>query len=179
MSEYTSEADGSVRKRRRRRTLVTIAVVLLGLFFAFWYALSYYQAESAGRPSRTADPTCAPVDPGALTPAKVTVNVYNASTRNGLAGAVSKDLAERGFRVGRVANDPSSRKAPAVAEVRHGPAGKAQAALLRSALPSGAKVFADKRKGATVDVALGAKFTRLAPVPTTTAPPPCPAPTQS
>ena len=46
MSEYTTEAQSSVRARRRRRSLIVLGTVLLGLFFAFWYALSYYQAES-------------------------------------------------------------------------------------------------------------------------------------
>lgn len=178
MSDYTSESEGSVHRRRQRRTLVTIAVVLLALFFAFWYALSYYQADSEARSARTPEPSCAPFDPEALTPAKVKVNVYNSSTRTGLAGTVSKALAERGFDLGKVANDPSKRKAPTIAEVRHGPDGKAQAALVVSALPDGTKVFADKRKGATVDVALGAKFTRLAPLPTATALPTCPAPSE-
>ncbi|MFQ6172108.1 LytR C-terminal domain-containing protein [Oryzobacter sp. R7] len=178
MSEYTTESEGSARRRRQRRTLVTFGVVLLALFFAFWYALSYYQADSAARSSRTPAPTCVPFDPKALTPQKVTVNVYNSSTRTGLAGAVSKDLAERGFTIGRVANDPSSRKAPSVAEVRHGPAGKAHAALVASALPKGTKVVADKRKGAGVDVALGAKFTRLNPVPSASGLPTCPPPSE-
>ena len=178
MSEYTTESEGSARRRRQRRTLVTFGVVLLALFFAFWYALSYYQADSEARAGRTPDPTCAPFDPKAITPDEVTVNVYNASNRTGLAAAVSKDLAERGFTIGKVANDPSSRKAPSIAEVRHGPSGTAHAALVTSALPKGTKVVADKRKGAGVDVALGAKFTRLNPVPTSSGLPTCPPPTE-
>lgn len=179
MSDYTTESELSVGARRKRRTLVTIAVVLLALFFAFWYALSYYQADNEARASRPPAATCRPFDPEAITPAKVKVNVYNASTRQGLALSVSKELAERGFVIGKVANDPSSRKAPTVAEVRHGPAGKEQAALVVAALPKGTKVVADKRKGAGVDVALGAKYTRLAPVPTSTALPMCPQPSES
>ncbi|WP_377640027.1 LytR C-terminal domain-containing protein [Oryzobacter terrae] len=179
MSEYTTESEVSVDARRRRRTLITIGVVLLVLFFAFWYAWSYYQADSQARSARTPAPTCAPYDPNALTPEKVKVNVYNASSRTGLAATVSKELAERGFDIGTVANDPSSRKPPAIAEVRHGPSGKAQAALLRTALPNGTTVVQDKRKGATVDVALGARWTRPAPIRTTDALPMCPAPTGS
>ena len=78
-----------------------------------------------------------------------------------------------------VANDPTKRKAPAVAEVRHGPAGVAQAKLLQSTLPKGTVLFADKRKGATVDVALGAKYTVLAPAATASGLPTCPAPSAS
>jgi hypothetical protein len=78
-----------------------------------------------------------------------------------------------------VANDPSSRKAPKVAEIRYGARGEAQAKLLRSTLPKGTTLVKDKRKVATVDLALGAKYTTLAPVPTTTAMPMCPAPSGS
>ena len=49
MSDYTTEARGSVRARRKRRSLITLAVVVLGLFFAFWYAWSYYQHDTSAR----------------------------------------------------------------------------------------------------------------------------------
>jgi hypothetical protein len=178
MSEYTTEAESSVRARRQRRSLLVIGTVLLGLFFVFWYALSYYQAESSPG-SRDSAPTCRPYDPDAVTPEQTTVNVYNATNRNGLAASVSKALAARGFVIDKVANDPSKRKAPVVAEVRHGPGGKAQAQLLLSTLPKGATAVADKRKGAVVDVALGAKFTTLPAVSTEEALPMCPAPSGS
>jgi hypothetical protein len=182
VSDYTTEAEVSVEaRRRRRRSLVVLGVVLLGLFFAFWYALSYYRADTSARASKGPAATCAPYDPEAVTPETTKVNVYNASTRNGLAGSVSKSLAERGFVIGKVANDPSKGKPPAVAEIRHGPAGKAQAALVRSSMPKGTTlVVLEKRRGPTVDLALGAKFTALAPLPTGTgALPMCPAPTAS
>ena len=120
MSDFTTEADGSVRARRKRRTLITLAVVLLGLFFAFWYAWSYYQSDLAARATRPPGATCAPYDAKAVTPERTKVNVYNASDRQGLAASVSRALGDRGFDIGKVANDPSSRKAPSVAEVRYG-----------------------------------------------------------
>ena len=55
----------------------------------------------------------------------------------------------------------------------------AQAKLVVTAMPKGTKLVNDKRKGATVDVAVGAKFTRLAPVPTATGLPMCPAPSET
>lgn len=179
MSEHTTDAAASEHARQRRRSLITLGVVLLGLFFAFWYAWSYYQAETSEVAARPPAATCAPFDPTAVRVEDTTVNVYNASDRSGLAASVSKTLAERGFIIGKVANDPSKRKAPAVAEVRHGPEGEAQAGLLRSALPEGTVIVVDKRKGTTVDVALGAKYTSLAPVATASGLPTCPAPTTS
>ena len=77
-----------------------------------------------------------------------------------------------------MANDPSKRKAPKVAEIRYGPNGAAQAKLLRTSLPKGTVLVKDKRKVATVDLALGPKYTALAPVPTATAMPMCPAPSR-
>ena len=179
MSDYTTEADGSVRARRRRRSLITLAIVLVGLFFAFWYAWSYYRADTTARATRPPPATCAPYDAKAVTPARTKVNVYNASDRTGLASSVSKALAERGFVIGKVANDPSGRKDTAVAEVRHGPGGVAQAKLVMTATPKGTKLVNDNRKGATVDVAVGAAFTRLTPVPTATGLPMCQAPSET
>ena len=137
MSDYTTEAEVSVNARRKRRQLIVLGVVVLGLFFAFWYAWSYYQADNSARASRPPAATCAPYDPKAVTPANTRVNVYNASDRVGLAGSVARSLRERGFVIGKVANDPSSRKAPKVAEIRYGPKGEAQAKLLRTVAAEG------------------------------------------
>ena len=179
MSDYTTEAEVSVNARRKRRQLIVLGVVVLGLFFAFWYAWSYYQADSSARASRPPAATCAPYDPKVVTPETTRVNVYNASDRVGLAGSVARSLRERDFVIGKVANDPSSRKAPKIAEIRYGAKGEAQAKLLRTTLPKGTTLVKDQRKVATVDLALGAKYTTLAPVPTTTAMPMCPAPSAS
>ena len=179
MSDYTTEAEVSVNARRKRRQLITLGVVVLVLFFAFWYAWSYYKADSSARASRPPAATCSPYDATVVTPETTRVNVYNASSRSGLAGSVARSLAERGFVIGKVANDPSSRKTPAVAEVRYGPNGAAQAKLVRSSMPKGTTLVNDKRKAVVVDVALGPKFTTLAPVPTTTAMPMCPEPSAS
>ena len=179
MSDYTTEAEVSVNARRKRRQLIVLGVVVLGLFFAFWYAWSYYQADNSARASKPPAATCAPYDPKVVTPANTRVNVYNASDRVGLAGSVARSLRERGFVIGKVANDPSNRKAPKVAEIRYGPKGEAQAKLLRTSLPKGTTLVKDKRKVVTVDLALGQRYTTLAPVPTTTAMPMCPAPSAS
>jgi hypothetical protein len=179
VSDYTTEAEVSVNARRKRRQLIVLGVVVLGLFFAFWYAWSYYQADNSARASKPPAATCTPYDPKAVTPANTRVNVYNASDRVGLAGSVARSLRERGFVIGKVANDPSSRKAPKVAEIRYGPKGEAHAKLLRTSLPKGTTLVKDKRKAVTVDLALGQRYTTLAPVPTTTAAPMCPAPSAS
>ena len=60
MSEQTTDAVAHEHARQRRRSLITLGVVLLGLFFAFWYAWSYYQAETSEVDARPPAPTCAP-----------------------------------------------------------------------------------------------------------------------
>lgn len=183
MSEYTTESPASLEKRaRQRRALITLGVLVLGLFFAFWYGLSYYQADEHARAARPPEPTCRPYVPPTLAPAQVTVNVYNATTRSGLAGSTAKLLAERGFTVGKVANDPTRRAVPKVAEVRFGPQGSAGAELVLKALPAGTTSVPDQRKGATVDVALGTGFRALRPeaaAATEGGLPMCPAPSPS
>ncbi len=179
MSDYTTEAEVSVDKRRKRRQLIVLGVVVLGLFFAFWYAWSYYQADTSARAARPPAAECTPFDPKVVTAEQTRVNVYNSSNRTGLAATVARQLKDRDFVIGTVANDPSTRAAPKVAEIRYGTKGTAQAKVLRTAMPKGTTLVKDKRKVVTVDLALGAKFTTLAPVPTTTALPMCPAPSAS
>ena len=183
MSEYATESPVSLRRRRqRRRALITIGVVLLGLFFAFWYALSYYENDaSSAQPQIAATPTCRTPDPNEVTPGQVTIRVLNATDRTGLAAATAKDLAALGFRVSGADNDDSDRKAPTVAEVRYGPEGKARARLVRTVLPKGTRTHNDQREGTDVDVVLGREYTDLRPLPTPTAEqlPVCPSPSES
>ncbi len=180
MSEYATESPVSLRRRRkRRRALITIGIVLLGLFFAFWYALSYYETDTTPTaPAAAGAATCRTPDPNEVAPGDVKVRVLNASNRNGLAAATAKALGSRGFVIRGAANDTSKRKPPAVAEIRYGPDGEARAKLLQSVMPKGTTLVNDKRKGTDVDVALGAKFTQLRPpaTPTSTPLPDCPSP---
>ena len=179
MSEYATESPVSLRRRRqRRRTLIVVGVVLLGLFFAFWYALSYYQADSSRETSAGSAPTCRTPGPDELVPQAVTVNVYNATNREGLAAKTAKALEERGFTIGEVANDPTDRKTPKVAEFRYGEEGKVSVRYLRTFLQKGTKNHNDGREGATIDLVLGSDFTGLTPAPTGSAAPLplCPSP---
>ncbi|QKE83539.1 LytR C-terminal domain-containing protein [Arthrobacter sp. NEB 688] len=181
MSEYTSESPASVEARaRRRRSAVVIGVVLLGLFFAFWYGLSYYRADEQARASRPPAATCRPFDPDERVPGQVTVDVYNATNRANLASRTAQLLEKQGFVVGKVGNDESGRKTPAVAEVRYGPAGRADGQFLLTVMPKGSKAVNDKRADGSVEIALGTKFTTLRPyVAPTGGLPMCPEPSAS
>lgn len=168
-------------RQQQKRASTTILVVLLMLFFAFWYAYSYYRASSepGGGSSANAESSCTPFDPKRPTPANTTVNVYNATTKEGLAGRTAAALRERGFTVGKVANDPLGRAVAGPAEVRFGPSGKGHAELVVPMAGKGATLVPDKRKDTSVDLVLGAKFTSLAPLPSPTGKPMCPDPSAS
>ena len=161
MSYVVESGASSSRRSRRRRALITLAVVALMLFFAFWYAYSYYRTTSnapQGTPAATCTSTAAP------TPAKITVNVYNATERNGLAAKTATEVRKRGFKVSTVSNDPLAKQVAGPAEVRYGKSG-APASKLVIALVKGAKAVQDARVDGSVDLVLGEKFTTLAPAP--------------
>jgi hypothetical protein len=165
MSYVVESGASRARRSRRRRALITLGVVALMLFFAFWYAYSYYQdsnkAKAAPQPTCTATSTV-------KTPAQITVNVYNATDRAGLAAKTAADVRKRGFKVSTVSNDPLQRDVKVAAEVRYGPTGTSSSKLVL-ALVKGAKAVKDSRTDSSVDLVLGAKFTAL------TAPPKKPA----
>ena len=157
-----SGASKDARRARRRRALITLGVVALMLFFAFWYAYSYYR--DSGTPVATPTTNCTRTT--APTPAQVTVNVYNATDRNGLAAKTATQVRARGFKVATVSNDPLGRTIKGTAEVRYGQAGKSSSVLVL-ALVKGAKGHPDSRTDSSVDLVLGNGFKSLAPAPKT------------
>ena len=172
MSYVVESGSSRARRARRRRALITLAVVALMLFFAFWYAYSYYRDSNNPKaaPTTTCTTTAAAKPTGkatARTPAQVTVNVYNATERNGLAAKTATEIRKRGYKVSTVSNDPLQRTVTIPAEVRYGTSGTASAKLVLT-LVKGAKAVRDSRADASVDLVLGEKFTALTPAPKTT-----------
>ena len=90
----------------------------------------------------------------------MTINVYNATNREGLAASVAKSLQKQGFKIATVGNDPLGMSIEGVGEIRRGQAGAAGAGLAAARL-LGATVVPDGRTDATVDLVLGYKFTTL------------------
>lgn len=159
MSVDEAAAERAWRARRRRRSTVTLIVALGILAAAFYYASTYFRSSTP-----TPAPCTTALTVAQLQPADVSVNVYNATSRRGLARSVAADLGKRGFKIKGVANDPLKKSVKRVAELRHGPEGLASAQLLLKHLP-GAVLVADKREGDTVDVVLGDAYRNLGPVP--------------
>lgn len=148
----TSEA-----RARHRRSVITVSLVILMIFFAVWYALSYIRADGAEGASPTTTSSTSSCD---ITPQEVEVNVYNATDRAGLAAQVAKGLRGRGFVVETVANDPKRAELTGLGELRYGSVGKAGADLVDEHVGSFARNV-DERTRTNVDVVLGPTFDGL------------------
>lgn len=94
-------------------------------------------------------------------PAKVRVNVYNATEVSGLASKTARELKQRGFDVKEVANDPVGIPIESVARIRFGPSSAQRAELLAYYVP-GAELVEIDRGGPKIDLALGAAFVGIA-----------------
>ncbi|MFM8894207.1 MAG: LytR C-terminal domain-containing protein [Actinomycetales bacterium] len=94
-------------------------------------------------------------------PAKVKVNVVNATKRKGLAAETALALKLAGFKILEVSNVPDGRRINGFAEVRHGPRGLKQANLVHFYVPD-AVMVEDTRNDKTVDVVLGKEFSVIA-----------------
>ncbi|MFF0411552.1 LytR C-terminal domain-containing protein [Kitasatospora sp. NPDC004745] len=114
-------------------------------------------------PAASGTPAAAQGDPHAIPqPAAVTVNVYNATTKAGLAGRTADELKKRGFTIGKVGNAPAEldKKVPGTAQVIAGPAGAGAATLLTSQI-AGATATADARTDGSVDFVVGDSYNAL------------------
>ncbi|MFJ1705476.1 LytR C-terminal domain-containing protein [Kitasatospora sp. NPDC088346] len=126
--------------------------------------------EPGSSPAAGAGSPAAPAAPGAPAatstavpqPQAVTVNVYNATGKSGLAARTADELKARGFTVGAVGNAPTAldKKVPGTVQVISGPAGIGGATLVGSQV-AGATTTADTRADATVDLVIGDAYTAM------------------
>ncbi|MFJ8040420.1 LytR C-terminal domain-containing protein [Kitasatospora sp. NPDC096147] len=119
--------------------------------------------EPAGSPAATpAAPAAGATSTAVPQPNAVTVNVYNATAKSGLAARTAEEFKKRGFTIGKVGNAPANvEKLPTTTvQVISGPAGLGSATLLASQV-GGATKSADTRVDGSVDVVVGDAFTAL------------------
>jgi hypothetical protein len=90
---------------------------------------------------------------------QITLNVYNSTSRPGLARTVADELLGRKFLVGAVANTEASYRG--VAAVVSGAAGQSAAFTVQRNVP-GSDYFQDDRTDASVDVILAGDYKELA-----------------
>ena len=169
----TSLRESPIRRQRPARprwlVIVLIAVgvlVVVGVGFA---VVTLIRAATSGTAAEEATATPTPCVTTLVTPAevlpkpdRVKVNVYNATDTSGLASKTATAVEERGFRIGKVDNDPVGRTITGVGEIRFGPKGASGAELVLIYVPGATLVELD-RKGRAVDLAVGDGFTSLAP----------------
>ncbi|NUU19560.1 LytR C-terminal domain-containing protein [Cellulomonas humilata] len=173
-----TEQDRGRQLRRRHmheRQAVIFGVLLAALALAGLGAaavftgslhLPVFAREFASEPSPTSTQDPYPCPPAGALPvaaAQVTVKVYNATTRVGLAGATAEGLAARGFVIALTENALATYDG--TARIIFGTTGVAQAYTLAAHL-DGAVLVLDARADASVDLALGAEFAELKPADT-------------
>lgn len=152
------------RRRRRRQTFIFFAALVLTLClggYASAVALGAAQWPWTPAPPVIACPTGS-VTP--LAPAKVTVNVLNATDRQGLATRISTQLQaeSRGFSLGSVGNDTSDGTVSGTAQIRTGTRGIPAAKAVQTQVARSVIVL-DRRDDDSVDLVLGTDFTKLRP----------------
>jgi hypothetical protein len=145
-----------VRARSGRRPVPPLAFLLVLALApaALWV---YVLQKDNGGPTSASSCVAAP----SLAPSSLTVQVLNATTKQGLATTVAKDLQQRGFKVGAPDNDRSGRTVTGVGEIRHGVRGAQAAAFVGLYLP-GSTDYQDTRATGTVDLVIGPAYEKLA-----------------
>ncbi|MCX4526701.1 MULTISPECIES: LytR C-terminal domain-containing protein [unclassified Streptomyces] len=176
------------RPRRRRRIVLALLGSVLALALLGYGALQLidvFRGDTAKRntaagtkdcPTKAATPkagaaaaanaaaSASPRPAVALPqPAQITVNVYNATPRAGLAKAVGDELRKRGFTVGNVGNAPADfdKKVPGTGILLGSPkTDKAAFSVLGTQL-AGTTQQTDTRETEDIDLILGDSFKEL------------------
>ena len=156
--------------------LAALALAGLGAAAIFTGSLSlpFFARDFAKVPTPTASQDPYPCPPAGALPVaanQITVKVFNATTRVGLAGATGAALTERGFIVASAENATATYDG--TARIIFGVTGVAQAYTLAAHI-DGAVLVLDPRADASLDVALGAEFAELKPLDTVTLDPAAP-----
>ena len=160
--EAAGDPDNPVRLRRRVVHGVVL-VLLLGLIeAAIIIAVAIVSGQLRIPTTDTSD------KPAAVCPAatfdytpndRINLNVYNSTSRPGLARSVADEFLARKFVVGAVANTDAGYRG--VAAVVSGAAGQSAAFSVQRNLP-GSDYFQDGRTDASVDVILSGDYEALA-----------------
>ncbi|MFF2327708.1 MULTISPECIES: LytR C-terminal domain-containing protein [unclassified Streptomyces] len=166
----TGDKYPRMRRPRRRGKLIlaaTASVVALGL--AGWGTLQLIDVFTGGdRKASAADhktdcPSATPSAPAKALPApsKITVNVYNATPRSGLAKKAADELKKRGFTIGEVGNASAAydKKVAGPGVLLGAPSATNGSFPVLGTQLEGTLSKTDARRTTDVDLILGTKFT--------------------
>ncbi|WP_310433804.1 LytR C-terminal domain-containing protein [Streptomyces sp. 3330] len=182
--KYRITGDKYPRMRpHRRRGRMVVVVVACGavLGVAGWGTLQLIDVFTGGGGTATAAGTgcstkatkaspAASASAAALAsgtapkPAQITVNVFNATTRSGLAKTTADELRKRGFKIGEVGNaDKLYDKKVTGTGILLGPAASLNTSLpvLATQLTTAERRTDAARKGTAVDLIIGNQFKAL------------------
>ncbi|MGP3924611.1 MULTISPECIES: LytR C-terminal domain-containing protein [unclassified Streptomyces] len=162
------------RPRNRRRIAVAVIGAAAAVGMAGWGTLQLIdvftggggKARAAGKAAGCDKPESRPSAQARPLPkpGEITVNVYNATQRTGLAKQTADELKKRGFKIGKVGNAPVAydKKVKGTGILLGAPnATEGPFKVLGTQLP-GTETEADKRTGADVDLIIGDGFKALA-----------------
>ncbi|MFJ1748759.1 LytR C-terminal domain-containing protein [Streptomyces sp. NPDC088116] len=157
------------RPRHRRRIALAAVAAVASLGLVGWgttqlidvFSGDGKKGTSAGRKS-----DCAPSQKPAKAlpkPGQITVNVYNATPRGGLAKSTADELKKRGFVIGKVGNAPApyDKKVPGAGMLLGAPTASDSSLTVLGAQLKGATPKTDARKTADVDLIIGTAFKSL------------------
>ncbi|GHF27759.1 MULTISPECIES: LytR C-terminal domain-containing protein [Streptomyces] len=164
------------RPRNRRRIVLAVVSAAAVLGLAGWGTLQLAEVFSGGG-SRTeaaahrssgdcknAGRTAGHRVPLELPrPSDITVNVYNATPRGGLAKITADELERRGFKIGKVGNAQAEydKKVPGPGLLMGGPGAAEGALRVLGTQLAGAETRSDQREGQDVDLVLGDAYKAL------------------
>ncbi|MFI6661890.1 LytR C-terminal domain-containing protein [Streptomyces sp. NPDC050523] len=178
--KITGDKYPRMRQRRRRGRLVAAVVAsVAALAIIAWGTLQLIdvftgggkKASAAGTKadcgsgvSPSAGPSAGAKGAAAPKPGQITVNVYNATTRSGLAKSTADELKKRGFKIGDVGNAAKAfDKKVKGTGVLLGPASSLNSSLpvLATQLSTAERRTDAARKGADLDLIIGDGFKTL------------------
>lgn len=161
------------RPRRRGRLVLGTVASVAALGLVGWGTLQLIDVFTGGDKASAAGPKAdcstkvspSPSTPSAAfpKPGRITVNVFNATPRGGLAKKTADELKKRGFKIGDVGNATAAYdKKVKGTGILLGPS-----SALKTSLPvlgtqlAAAQTRTDARKGAEVDLIIGTAFKNL------------------
>ncbi|WP_329622233.1 LytR C-terminal domain-containing protein [Streptomyces sp. NBC_01255] len=163
------------RPHRRRRIILAAAASVVVLGAAGWGTLQLVDVFSGDEGTKTTagkQTDCKPVAKATTPPVaalpkpgQITVNVYNATPRSGLAKTTADELKKRGFKIGKVGNAPAAfdKKVPGAGLLLGPPAATKGAFPVLGTQLKGATTKTDTRGTTDVDLIIGTAFKTLSP----------------